>query len=137
MSYFLDPPALFLLGVILYYLSRRLKWDGRVTVIMGTFVSFVLFLGGSTLLYLDIIDWPLPPTEGPVWMFHSNYTGIAKADVSLSLAVLMLLVYPGWMMMGYLLALRIDEGFFLLPVVTAKDVKRKKKRDEDRGQEGA
>ena len=132
MSYILDPPALFILGVILYYISRRLKWDGRVTVLVGAFVSLVLFMGGSTLLYLDIIDWPLPPTEGSVWMFHTNYTGLAKADVPLSLAVLMLLVYPGWMMIGYLVALRLDEGFFLLPVVTYGDVRSSRERGDTR-----
>jgi uncharacterized protein (DUF362 family) len=123
MSYILDPPALFLLGILLYNLSKRLGWDGRVTVLVGAFVAFILFMGGSTLLYLDIVDWPIPWTEGPVWMFHTNYTGIDKADVPLSLAVFMLLLYPGWLTLGYTVQLRRDEGFFLYPKVTREDVK--------------
>jgi hypothetical protein len=123
MSYFLDPPALFLLGMLIYYISRRLNWDGKATVLLGAFVSFILFMGGSTLLYLDIVDWPFPPTQGSVWMFHTNYTGIAKGDVSLILAVFMLLLYPGWLMLGYLLSLHRDEGSFLYPKVTYGDVK--------------
>ena len=132
MSYILDPPALFLLGMILYYISRRLNWDGRVTVLVGAFVSFILFMGGSTLLYLDIVDWPIPPTQGPVWMFHTNYTGIAKGDIPLIIAVFMLLLYPGWLMLGYLVSLRRDEGFFLYPKVTYDDVKRRRNGEEAR-----
>ena len=90
---------------------------------MGSFVAFGLFMGGSTLLYLDIIDWPIPWTEGPVWMFHTDYTGIAKADVPLWIAVFMLLLYPGWLTLGYTVQQRRDEGFFLYPKVTREDVK--------------
>ncbi len=130
MSFILDPPALFLLGMFVYYLARRLRWGPRITIIVAAIISVGMFMGGSTLLYLDIIDWPLPPTEGPVWMFHTNYTGIAKADVPLSFAVLMLLVYPVWHSLGYLLALRLDMGSFLISMVSYTDVKSRRERPD-------
>lgn len=93
-------------------------------------ISLGLFMGGSTLLYLDVLGWPLPPTPGPIWMFHTNITGIAKSDVQPALAVLMLLVYPLWHVLGYLLALRLDVGSFLIRVVSFNDVKSRKERPE-------
>ena len=132
MSYFLDPPALFLLGMILYYIAKRLRWSARTTVLVGGIISFILFMGGSTLLYLDIVDWPLPPTEGPVWMFHTNYTGITKDQVPLALAVFMLLIYPFWHSLGYVVALYLDMGSILLPLVSYADVKSRRERPDSR-----
>jgi uncharacterized protein (DUF362 family) len=89
---------------------------------MMALVCFIMFMGGSTLLYLDIIDWPLPPTEGPVWMFHTDYTGITKASVEVWIALGMLLLYPAWHLLGYVVARAFDEGFFL-KTVSYDDVK--------------
>ena len=80
-------------------------------------------MGGSALLYLDVLAWPLPPTPGSIWMFHTDFTGIAITDVSPVIAVLMLLIYPLWHIGGYMLALRLDQGSFLWRMVTFKDVK--------------
>lgn len=132
MSYFLDPPALFLLGIFVYYVSKRFRWSLLITGIVMGIISLGLFMGGSTLLYLDIISWPLPPTPGSIWMFHTNFTGIVKADVPLSIAVLMLLLYPVWHIAGFLLALRLDVGSFLLRVVSFKDVKSHKGKPDTR-----
>jgi uncharacterized protein (DUF362 family) len=126
MSYFLDPPALFLLGIILYYISKRLKWRLTTTVVMMVIISLGFFMGGSLLLYLDVLAWPLPPTSGSDWMFHTNITGIGKADVHVALAGFMLFVYPVWHVLGYLIALRLDVGSFLLRIVSFKDVKSRK-----------
>ncbi len=128
MSYFLDPPALFLLGIMVYYLSKRLRWNLVVTGIIMVIISVGFFMGGSSLLYLDIVSWPLPPTPGSVWMFHTNYTGITKESVPVIWAVLMLLLYPVWHLCGYLVALRLDMGSFLLRMVSYKDVRSKKTR---------
>lgn len=130
MSYFLDPPVLFLLGILVYRLSRRFKWSLNTTVVMMGVISLGFFMGGSTLLYLDVLGWPLPPTPGPVWMFHTNITGIEKADVHIAPAVLMLLAYPLWHISGYLLDLRSDMGSFLIRVVSFNDVKSRRKRPE-------
>jgi len=132
LSYFIDPPALFLLGMIVYYLSRRLRWSLTVAGVMMGLTSLGFFMGCSALLYLDVLAWPLPPTPGSIWMFHTNITGIAKSDVDVSLAVLMLLIYPLWHFLGYLLALRLDVGSFLLRVVSYKDVKSRKEKPATR-----
>ncbi len=128
MSYFLDPPALFLLGIAIYYFSKRFRWDLTATGLIMGIISLGFFVGGSTLLYLDVIAWPLPPTRGPIWMFHTNITGIAKSDVHIALAVLMLIIYPLWHIFGYLLALRLDVGSFLLRMVSFKDVRSRRER---------
>jgi len=88
----------------------------------------MLFVGGSSLLYLDVIPWPLPYSEGSVWMFHSNITGISKADVPLSLVVSMFLLYPLWISLGYVIALRQDIGAFTLKTVSYEHVKSRKEK---------
>lgn len=128
MSYFLDPPALFLLGLTIYYFSKRFRWGLTATGVMMGVISLGLFMGGSTLLYLDVLGWPLPPTPGSVWMFHTNITGIAKSGVSTALAAAMLLLYPLWHFLGYLLALRLDVGSFLLRIMSFNDVRSRKAR---------
>jgi uncharacterized protein (DUF362 family) len=86
-------------------------------------ISFGFFMGGSALLFLDVLSWPLPPTPGSIWMFHTDLTGIAKTDVNLAISIFMLLLYPLWNLAGYLLALRLDQGSFLWRIVSFKDVK--------------
>jgi len=128
LSYILDPPALFLIGMTVYYFSKRFRWNLTFTGVTMCIISLGFFMGGSALLYLDILGWPLPPTPGSIWMFHTNFTGIAKSDVDLSIAVLMLLIYPVWHLMGYVLAVRLDTGSFLLRMVSYKDVQSRKER---------
>ena len=130
MSFILDPPALFLLGLMMYYFAKRLNWDELVTVIVLGFWAFVCFMGGSTLLYMDVIDWPIPPTEGPVWMFHTNFTGITIASVPVWFALLNLFLYPLWILLGFNIAQRYDEGFFVSQTVSYEDVKSSKDRGE-------
>lgn len=126
MSFILDPPALFFLGWLLYNISKKYRWRLRTVILVGFFVACVLFMGGSSLLYLDIIDWPIPYTKGSVWMFHTDYTGIQKNDVPAFYAVLMLMIYPIWHSLGYFFALKNDVGAFTLPILHFHDVKSKK-----------
>lgn len=93
-------------------------------------ISLGFFVGGSALLYLDVLAWPLPPTHGSAWMFHTNITGIAKSEVHIALSIFMLVIYPLWHFFGYLLALRLDVGSFLLRVVSLKDVKSRRGKPE-------
>ena len=122
MSFFIDPPALIILGIMVYYFSKRLKWSLRTTAVLMGLVSLGFFMGGSALLYLDVLGWPLPPTPGSIWMFHTDWTGIAKTDVHTAISVFMLLLYPLWHLGGYMLALRLDQGSFLWRMVSFKDV---------------
>ena len=123
MSFFLDPPALFILGMLLYHVGRRFRWDQRATVLVGAVISIPLFIGVSSLLYADVLSWPFPPTPGSSFMFHSAVTGIVKADVSFTLVVLMFLLYPVWHLLGYLFALYRDVGSFVLRIVSYGDVR--------------
>jgi uncharacterized protein (DUF362 family) len=127
LSFFIDPPALFILGILLYHVSRRYRWSLRSTVMVGAAVS-VLFVGVSSMLYMDVIPWPLPYSEGSVWMFHSDVTGIHKADVPLLLVVSMFLLYPLWHALGYVIALRRDVGAFILKTVSYEQVKSRRER---------
>ena len=128
LSFFLDPPALVLMGIMVYYFSKRFKWNLRTTAVLMGIVSLGFFMGGSALLYLDILGWPLPPTPGSVWMFHTNLTGIAKIEVNAGISIFMLLLYPLWHLGGYMIALRLDQGSFLWRMVSFKDVKSQKSR---------
>jgi len=130
MSFFLDPPALFILGMFLYHVSRRSRWSLQSTVLVGALVSIPLFIGTSSMLYMDIIPWPLPYREGSVWMFHTIITGINKANVPVSLVVSMFLLYPVWHALGYIFALRQDVGAFILRTVSYEHVKSKKERPD-------
>ncbi|TRO48339.1 DUF362 domain-containing protein, partial [Candidatus Bathyarchaeota archaeon] len=114
--------------MLLYYVSRRSRWSPQSTVIAGALVSIPLFIGVSSLLYLDVIHWPLPYREGSVWMFHTLITGIDKADVPVYLVVAMFLLYPAWHALGYVFAMRQDVGAFMLHTVTYHDVKSRRKR---------
>jgi uncharacterized protein (DUF362 family) len=114
--------------MFLYHVSRRRRWGLQSTIIVGAVVSILLFVGTSTLLYLDLIPWPLPYREGSVWMFHTLITGIERADVPLPRVTLMFFVYPIWHTVGYVFALRQDIGAFILNTGTYEDVKSKKEK---------
>lgn len=114
----------------MFYLSKRFDWSELVTVLVLAGWVFICFMGGSTLLYMGVIDWPLPPTEGPVWMFHTDYTGITKASVPTWFALVNLFLYPVWILLGFTIAQRFDEGFFLSQTVSFEDVKSRKDKGE-------
>ena len=114
--------------MLLYYVSRRSRWSQLSTISVGAVISIPLFIGVSSLLYLDVFPWPFPYREGSVWMFHTLITGINKADVPVSLVIAMFLLYPLWHSLGYLTALRMDRGAFILKTVSYEQVKSRKER---------
>jgi uncharacterized protein (DUF362 family) len=130
MSFLLDPPALFVLGMLLYHFGRRFSWNQWVTVLVGAVISIPLFIGVSSLLYADVLSWPFPPTSGSSFMFHSAATGITKADVSFAVVALMFLLYPVWHLLGYLFALYRDVGSFVLRIVSYRDVRSRREIPE-------
>jgi uncharacterized protein (DUF362 family) len=77
---------------------------------------------------MDVIPWPLPLREGSVWMFHTIITGINKTDVPVYLVNSMFLLYPLWHFLGYIFALRLDRGAFLLKTVSYEHVRSKKEK---------
>lgn len=106
MSFILDPPALVLLGAVVYVVSKRVRLR-RVWQYVAGIVIIGAFIGVSGLLYLDVIRWHIPfviDMKGSEWMFHSNITGIYKEDVPLVLVIVMFALYPLWYYLGYLAA---------------------------------
>ena len=127
MSFFLDPPALFFLGAFIAIIHGK-KWiSGQKARLLGLFFV-VLFVVSSSLLYLDILSWPLnftgEPISGSFWMYHTDYTGIYKnlnpmppsgvyPDLPLwplviiwlsvpgTLAIVQFLLYPIWLILGF------------------------------------
>lgn len=106
LSFLLDPPTLFALGTVVYYLSKRYSikrlWIVRLSVVIVT-----IFIVYSLLLYLDVFRWYIPfvmDMPGSEWMFHSNITGIYKLDVPIPLVVIMFGLYPIWYYLGYISA---------------------------------
>ncbi len=104
MSFLLDPPTLVILGVLLSIVEKRYHLGNRTLKIVGGVIVAVFWVFSSAL-YLDVIMWYIPGLwnmEGSVWMFHSNITGILKAEVPLAVVVLMFLLYPAWLYTGFL-----------------------------------
>ncbi|MCK5608144.1 DUF362 domain-containing protein [Candidatus Pacearchaeota archaeon] len=106
MSFLLDPPVLFVIGALIYFLSKRFSikrlWVIRIGVVIVS--VFILY---SLLLYLDVIRWQIPflmDIPGSEWMFHSNITGIYKVDFPILLVVIMFGLYPLWYYVGYISA---------------------------------
>lgn len=106
MSYILDPPVLFIMGMILLLIQKFFNVKHKTMAVIGIPVV-LLFVCGSALLYLDVIRWPIPDTQGSIWMFHTDYTGIRKENVPAPLVVAMLLIYPLWLYLGYVVAERL------------------------------
>lgn len=106
MSYILDPPVLFIIGMILLLIQKFFNVKHKTMAVIGIPVV-LLFMCGSALLYLDVIRWPIPDTQGSIWMFHTDYTGIRKENVPTPLVVAMLLIYPLWLYLGYVVAERL------------------------------
>ncbi len=100
----LDPPTLVLLGILLSFIGERYHLENRSLKKAGG-VIIAFFWVVSSLLYLDLIRWYIPGLwnmKGSVWMFHSNITGISKAVVPPMVVVLMFLLYPVWLYIGFL-----------------------------------
>lgn len=110
MSFLLDPPALFVTGVVLYFSCNRLGLErlARITIGLLVVLSFVLF---SLLLYLDIFRCVFPVAcnnlSGSEFMFHSDITGIYKKDVPSLVVALLFVLYLLWIYLGYASALML------------------------------
>lgn len=103
MSFFLDPPALVLLGALVYVVAKRIHLEKFWVTILGIIITGT-FIVVSVLLYLDVIRWYIPfviDMKGSEWMFHTNITGIYKEDVPKIIVVIMFGLYPFWYKAGY------------------------------------
>ncbi len=136
MSFLLDPPALFGIGLLLYFAGKKIKLERLAKITISTLVvlSFILF---SLLLYADIFRCVFPlvcsGTSGSEFMFHSDITGIYKKDVPLLVVAFLFALYPLWIYMGYASALMYSKrSRFSKEVYSYKDVKSRKKIAETR-----
>lgn len=104
MSFLLDPPALFAIGIVLYFTGKKLRLERLAKITLGLLIvlSFILF---SMLLYADVFRCVFPvlcqSMSGSEFMFHSDITGIYKKDVPLLVVILLFALYPLWIYMGY------------------------------------
>lgn len=81
MSFLIDPPLLFLSGVAIYIIGRRLDWNRQSKIVVGLGIALI-FIIFSSLLYADLIRCTFPffsGMKGHEFMLHSNLTGISKA----------------------------------------------------------
>jgi uncharacterized protein (DUF362 family) len=127
MSFLLDPPALFVLGVLLYFVGNKLKMERLAKITIGLLIvlSFILF---SLLLYTDTFRCVFPVIcnnmSGSEFMFHSDITGIYKKDVPLLVVIFLFVLYPLWIYFGYAAALMLSKRRrFSKEVYSYKDVK--------------
>lgn len=131
MSFLLDPPALFVLGILLYFAGNKLKLErlARITIgimIVLTFISF------SMLLYADVFKCVFPVIcngmSGSEFMFHSNITGIYKNDVPLLLVFILFILYPVWIFLGYAVSILLTKRMRVSKeVYSYQNVKSRKK----------
>lgn len=97
MSFLLDPPALVLIGAAIgRYVDARSRRNQLAAGVVTVFV------GVSTLLYLDVLPWWLGEwMSGSDWMLNSGLdTGLTRQPGTDVLAVVMFAAYPLWMKLG-------------------------------------
>lgn len=108
MSFLIDPPLLFVAGLVIgSFFGQSPK---TVRILLGMAVVLVFF-SASLLLYLDVLPCFFPfictGLSGSEFMFHSNYTGIYKKDVPLFVVIFLFALYPLWIYAGYALEMRL------------------------------
>jgi uncharacterized protein (DUF362 family) len=103
MSFIIDPPLLFLSGILIFFAGKRLEWDRHAKIVVGIAIALIFILF-SSLLYADILRCVFPfftGMKGSEFMFHTNLTGISKAEVPVIVVVVLFLLYPFWIFFGY------------------------------------
>ena len=132
MSFLIDPPLLFLSGLAIYLIGKRLEWDRHAKIVIGIVIALI-FIVFSSLLYADIIRCTFPffsGLKGSEFMLHSNYSGITKSMVPAIVIAFLFLLYPIWIFAGYSLALLFQKRRRVSKeVYSYSDVKSKSKAE--------
>lgn len=115
----------------MYIITKKLHFKRLWIVTLGVAIVS-LFIGISVLLYLDVIRWQIPfimDMKGSTWMFHTDLTGIHKADVQDLFVVIMFAIYPLWYYLGFICAQYILKQlqYSDKKVYSISDVKSRKK----------
>jgi len=131
MSFLLDPPALFIIGILLYFIGNKLGLERLAKITIGLLVVIV-FISFSILLYADVFRCVFPVVcnnmSASEFMFHSDITGIYKKDVPLLIVIVLFALYPVFIFLGYACALMISKPRrYSNEVYSYNDVKSRKK----------
>src|SRR5659263_715714 len=131
MSFLLDPPALFIIGILLYFIGNKLGLERLAKITIGLLVVIV-FISFSILLYADVFRCVFPVIcnnmTASEFMFHSDITGIYKKDVPLLIVIVLFALYPVFIYLGYASALLISKPRrYSKEVYSYNDVKSRKK----------
>lgn len=113
MSFLLDPPALLILGFIVSKVNYLTVVFGNSFIRRGNSRKYILILGVvftglfwaySSLLYLNVINfpWPFPKWFGGTdWMLNSGLPlGLVRSPTSDTLGVVVFATYPLWFLLG-------------------------------------
>jgi len=128
MSFIFDLPALFLLGIALYFIGRKYELERISKITIGVLITlcFILF---SVLLYADILRFPecnlfeiygkpiIPKMSGSEftinWPVYPIAIGqehiLTKDSLPLIIAIFLFLLYPLAIFLGYATALSISK----------------------------
>lgn len=103
MSFWVDPPALFMFGAIIWILSEKYETPKSMlyAIAGGTIASFTI---GGIGLYLDWYHWIVPgivDLRGSFVMLDQGLTGLTTATFPAWLSVLFLSLYPFWFAVGF------------------------------------
>lgn len=131
MSFLLYPPALFVLGILLYFAGNRMKLERLARITIGVMI-ILTFISFSLLLYADVFRCVFPVIcngmSGSEFMFHSNITGIYKNDVPLLLVFVLFALYPVWIYLGYAVSILLTKRMRVSKeVYSYQNVKSRKK----------
>jgi hypothetical protein len=131
MSFLLDPPALFFLGILLYFAGNKLKLERLARITIGVMIVLI-FISFSLLLYADVFRCVFPVIcngmSGSEFMLHSNITGIYKKDIPLVLVIILFVLYPVWIYFGYAVSILFTKRMKVSKeVYSYQDVKSRKK----------
>src|SRR5659263_630250 len=108
MSFLLDPPALFIIGILLYFIGNKLGLERLAKITIGLLVVIV-FISFSILLYADVFRCVFPVIcnnmTASEFMAHADITRIYKRDVPLLIVIARFALHPVFIYLGYALSL--------------------------------
>ena len=119
MSFFVDPFALFLLGVLLFIVYANYNVSKSVLYALAAAI-LTSFIFGGVALYLDWYRWVIPgivDLKGSFIMFDQGLTGITKSAFPAWIAMTFVTLYPLWFVLGYETAKKHKLSIKFVPIL--------------------
>ncbi len=119
MSFFVDPVALLLIGVILQILSSNYNFAKSVTYTLAA-ATLTSFIFGGIALYLDWYRWVIPgiaDLKGSYIILDQGFTGFTKETFPVWLAMMFLTLYPFWFALGFETSKKYQLSKKIVPVL--------------------